>query len=225
MSSICKRELATKDRPLLRPESIGSLKRRLSDVIIRDNSDCPSTISSGYDELDSLFPQQGLPFGQIFELTGGASCGKTSLLINMLARFSTSHTIGYVDLSGCLSPHGLVSSGLNRDNFILVRSNKEDEAIKAAEQFVRTGQVSIIVCDLCGRSEPLNSSQVHRLRINTVRFHRLVILLTDDSKQLLPPSMVSGQLKVERITPNKVNVTVTKSRIITAGRQAEIRLN
>jgi hypothetical protein len=94
------------------PEAIRSLGRRSG-----------LYFPTGLAELDNLFPSgRGIPYGQLIEITGGPSSGKTSLLFRLLASAGRPRrTVAYVDFDGAFFPEAAASAGVDLKRLLVIR--------------------------------------------------------------------------------------------------------
>ncbi len=179
---------------------------------------------TGLAALDRLFPS-GIPYGQLIELTGSASCGKTSLLLSILAGQVKEMTAAYIDVSDMFFPGAAQACGVNLDRLIVVRPRSLPEALRTMELLLRYRVVGCLACDLVTQYRALSTSWLHRLRTHTVRRHGLVFFLTEDSRRIIAPSMMSVRLQVQRRDASTIQVVVAKSRISPEGVTAEVKMN
>jgi hypothetical protein len=191
--------------------------------------------ATGLPQLDRIFPKAcGLPCGQLIEITGGLSSGKTSLLYCLLTTASADgRTIVYVDFDNAFFPDTTPGSTLQLSQLLVVQpADTAPDSLRAglrtAELLLRDRRADIIVFDLIGRHIPLPLGLLHRLRLKTVRAKGLVIFLTQKTKaDIIPSSMAALRLEVrraDRTDQNRLNITVTKSRLCAEGIQMEVRL-
>ena len=198
------------------PEAIRSLT---------DQSD--RFFAAGRVELDALFPSgRGIPYGQLIEITGGVSSGKTSLLFCLLA--ANSHTTAaYVDFGNSFFPDAAGAVGLDLSRLLVIKptSAQLKPGLRSGELLLRDHHADIIVFDLAGWRQPLPIGLLHRLRLKTVRAKGLVIFLTQ-AADIIPASMTSLRLEVQRSSdrPHHLLVTVTKSRLCAEGLQCRVQL-
>ena len=182
-------------------------------------------LATGNPQFDALFAGNGMPFGHLYEVTGRLSCGKTALLFFLLARLLSTMPAAYIDASGTFFPSAAAAAGVSLERLLVIPVSSETEAVLAAGRIQHSTAARVVVCDLTGRRQALSTTLIHRLRIGALKYHRLVIFLTDQSAHVLPPSMMSAQLTVTRRNRSTVIVTVTKSRITAEGKCAEVRLS
>jgi hypothetical protein len=213
------------------------LRQKWPDAIRSLNEQDELSFPTGLAELDRLFAsKRGIPYGQLIEIRGGISSGKTSLLFRILSGRPNS-TIAYVDFCHTFFPEATIASGLNLDRLLLIRpaptrpeSDNHDNTLKAglrtAELLLRDHHANLIAFDLVGWRTALPIGLLHRLRLRTVRAKGLVIFLTQTSG-IIPSSMASLRLETKRIdpaTPNRLLITITKSRLCAEGVRLEVSL-
>ena len=195
---------------------------------------------TGVPGLDALFPRQGIPYGQLIEITGATGCGKTSLLFMLLAALTKNDTVAYIDHSGSFFPNAAVSYGVDAGKLSVIKPDNFVIGLRSAELLLSHQMVDHAVIDLTStqhdtkkihllkRDSSPQPTLLHRLRQQVVRSKALMIFLTDNSNQTmqsLPASMVALRLDVSRLIPSRINITITKSRISPESAHAEVLLN
>ena len=183
------------------------------------------TFSTGLPALDGLFPDRGIPSGQLIEITGGPSSGKTSLLFTLLAALTRNGRAVYIDLSRSFFPAAAAACGVDLRRFLAVTPNSTATALRVGELLLKHNVASWIVFDLVGRREMLPMIMLHRLRLKATRSRGLVFFLTEHNSATIPPSMVALRLEIERRTGTSLAVTVTRSRISAEGATVEVPLH
>jgi len=103
---------------------------------------------TGISRLDALFPRQGIPYGQLIEITGAVGCGKTSLLFMMLATLTKSGTVAYIDLSGSFFPAAAASCGVDIEKLSVVKPDNFVMGLRSAELLLSHQMVDSVVVDL-----------------------------------------------------------------------------
>ncbi|UCC43151.1 MAG: hypothetical protein JSU65_08345 [Candidatus Zixiibacteriota bacterium] len=192
---------------------------------------------SGLPEFDALFPLGGIPYGQLIEITGSASSGKTSFLFKLLSHLTRAERAAYIDYSNNFFPSAAAAGHIDLSRLLLIKpdpiSGRSNDVIKnglrTAEILLQHKAASWLVFDLVGQSEPLPITLLHRLRLKTVRVRALTIFLTEDNSAIIPSSMASLRLEVRRAENNdssnsRVRVGITKSRICKEGARVELSL-
>jgi hypothetical protein len=115
----------------------------------------------------------GLPRGAVTELTGAASCGKTTLLLAVLAQATTrGEFVAVVDTQDTFDPASAARCGVNLDHLVWVRcGGRADLAMKAADLLVHGGGFGVVGLDLAG----VSLRMLHRIPLSCWwRFRRAV---------------------------------------------------
>ncbi len=181
---------------------------------------------TGIKPFDGLFPTGGIPYGQLIELTGDSSSGKTSLLLRILAGLSGRGRTAYVDTGHTFFCGAAEISGVDLSRLVIARPDNLQSAARTTELLLQHKLAGCIVFDLVGqKSDLLEIAWCHRLRARTVRARGLVIFVTQNNSNVIPPSMISLRLQVNRLSAGSIQVTVTKSRICPEGAKAEVILH
>lgn len=207
--------------------------------------------ATGQTELDAFFPSgRGIPYGQLIEITGGVSSGKTSLLFSLLA--ANSRTAAYVDFGNSFFPDAASAADLDLSRLLVIKpissptinggpprvtlsrskggepdrsSLQLKSGLRSGELLLRNRHADIIVFDLVKHRTPLPIGLLHRLRLKTVRAKGLVIFLTQ-AANIIPASMTSLRLKAQRSDDHshRLLITVTKSRLCAEGLRCQVSL-
>jgi hypothetical protein len=172
--------------------------------------------------LQSLFPRIGIPAGQLLEITGGVSSGKTSVMLQLLAGISHRAAVLYVDFSKSFFPLSALSAGIALDKMTLLQPESLVAGIRTAELLLQQRKVKCVVFDLVGRNEKMPQILLHRLRQLTVKSRAVALFLTDENSHALPVSLISLQLTVSREGSDAIEVITTKSRLSREGAKAEL---
>ena len=100
-------------------------------------------LSTGMKHLDLLL-SGGIPRGQITEIIGPASSGKTSLLLSILSQATRrGEVVAYVDSFSSLDPAFARKAGIDLQRLLWVRGG----ALKAVDILAQAGGFGIIVLD------------------------------------------------------------------------------
>lgn len=180
--------------------------------------------TTGITELDRLFPEGGIPYGQLIEVSGDTSSGKTGLVFVMLASITRSGTAAYIDLQGTLFPPAALSGGVDVDRLLVIRPDSLASGLRATELLFRHRLACCTVLDLVGHRLPLPYTLLHRLRLQTVRAKGMVIFLTENNSTLIPASLISLRLEITRRSSQTIAATITRSRFTSLGGTVEVRL-
>lgn len=179
---------------------------------------------TGIPALDSLFPHGGIPCGQLLELTGGPSSGKTTLLLTILAALTRNGRAVYIDPGRSFFPAAAAAAGIDLDRLLTVAPTAIPTGLRVAELLLKHNIAPWIVLDLVGQTEPLPMIMLHRLRIGAGRARGLIFFLTENNSGIIPPSLVALRLEINRIDRHRLGVTVAKSRISREGVTVEVPL-
>jgi hypothetical protein len=183
------------------------------------------SFSTGLGQLDALFSTGGIPYGQLIEINGSVSSGKTSLLFAILASLTRTATAAYIDFANSFYPAAAVSGGINMAQLMIIKPGNLRDGVRSAELLFRHRAVETIVFDLVGQTELLPVTMMHRLRRQTVKSKALIFFLTENSSSLIPTSMVSLKLQVSRVSHSIIEVTIAKSRICREGIKVEVAID
>jgi hypothetical protein len=178
--------------------------------------------STGIEAFDSLFSHNGIPYGQLVEINGSVSSGKTSFLFKILSSFARKQPIAYLDFSSSFFPSAAESSGIDISKIFVVRADDFREGLRAAELILRNKIVCCVVFDLVGMKGSLPLTMMHRLRQIILKAGSILIFLTEENPGLIPASMISLRLEVSRNENSRLEVAVTKSRIGNVGSRVEL---
>ncbi|HEV2447666.1 MAG TPA: hypothetical protein VGS58_17165 [Candidatus Sulfopaludibacter sp.] len=116
-------------------------------------------VRSGISEVDSAIG--GLPRGALTEIVGGASSGRTSLLLSILAEATArQETCALVDAEDSFDPHSAAAAGVHLERLIWVRSSHNAEhALKAADLLIQGGGFGLVIMDL-GDTPPATARRI-----------------------------------------------------------------
>jgi hypothetical protein len=220
-------DMPTTSTPIIEPAITDIkklLQRKFPEALAGGDALSPFIFKTGISSLDSLFPGGSIPYGQLIEITGTFSCGKTSLLLHILSRLVSVRRFAYVDTGNTFFPGAATAAGIDLDRLAIIKPKGMADAIRSTEMMLRLKVAKCVVCDLFGQRGLLPVPLFHRLRAHTVRSKGLVFFVTDSNSQVIPPSMMSLQLTIRRKNAISVLVTVTRSRISREGLCAEVSL-
>ncbi|MFH2056270.1 MAG: hypothetical protein ABIJ61_09960 [bacterium] len=172
-------------------------------------------------EFASLAPRVDLS-GQIVEICGALSSGKTSFLYRVLAGITPPPTIAYFDFAHSFFPAAALQAGIDLERLLLLQPTDQGKALRLAEQILSAELARCLVFDLISMSEPLPRIMLHRLRQQLNRADALLLLLTQSDHSLLPASLVSLRLEVSRGVGGTLTATVLRSRLSAEGIRLEV---
>jgi hypothetical protein len=201
-------------------QTIEELSQRHPGLMIPSTEVPHLVFPSGLVELDSLFADRGIPYGQLIELTGAESSGKTRLLHVMLAGLIRQGRAAWFDPQGMFCPEAARAAGIDLRRLLAVTADATDKGLRAAEILLEQNICLVVVFDLTRERQMLPLPLLHRLRLKTVRAKGLAIFLTEaqaDGRSIIPASMTSLRLLVERSTGTMYRISVVRSRICKEG--------
>jgi hypothetical protein len=109
-------------------------------------------IPSGYSEVDTLVGG-GFPRGQLSEISGPASSGRTSLALGLLATVTQAGELAaVVDGADAFDPLSAESVGVDLDRVLWARAPAWREALRCCERLLETEGIPLVLLDLA--SEP-----------------------------------------------------------------------
>lgn len=199
------------------------IRERWPDALYSDTRD-RTLFSTGIPALDHLFRDNGIPHGQILEINGNTSSGKTSILLRSLSEQAAHGVVAYLDFSGTFFPAAAETSGVDISRLLVVSPENVREGLRAAELILREKVSSCIVFDMVGVRGKLPVTLLHRLRQSILKSSALMMFLTEGRNDLIPASMISIGLHIERMDPKRVLASIIKSRISISGTRAVIEL-
>ncbi len=104
-------------------------------------------ISCGIWPLDAIIGG-GLPVGRIIEIYGPESSGKTTICLKAVAEVQKEGgTCAYIDAEHALDPVYAEHLGVDVPNLIISQPDSGEMALDVVENFVRTGEVRLIIVD------------------------------------------------------------------------------
>ena len=111
----------------------------------------PPPAEEGVSPLHSLLGLAARPSrGQLIELTGCPSSGRTALAYQLAREATTRGELaGWVDLPDSLDPRGLRRAGVRLESLLWVRPRRVQAALRATELLLHTG-FALVVIDLEG---------------------------------------------------------------------------
>ena len=159
--------------------------------------------------------------GKIIQLEGGRSSGKCSLLLEALAHTSSEDLLWLLPSNEQFPPYSPRFSVLTAGSLLDALKILETILIKKVFRFVclDLSTASSKDNDLC-----YNYVLWQRLRHQAVRNNITLYILTPEGSFSLPGSIVSLRLSVRRSSSEKVQVTVSRSRMSAEGAHQEVLL-
>src|SRR5947199_7264971 len=113
-----------------------------------DRSMDVETISSGSLGLDIALGVGGLPRGQVVEIYGPESSGKTTLALHTVAEGQNKSGISaFIDAEHALDPVYARKLGVNIDELLISQPDTGEQALEICDTLVRSGAVDVLVVD------------------------------------------------------------------------------
>lgn len=200
-----------------------------------ENFDNLTTIPTNIADFDSILPKGGLPAGELIQISGARSSGKTYFLFKILAGLKNLEgLILYFDLTGEISPQVIKLSGLDLTKFIHIGSEKVTASLRAAEVLFVNREIKLVVFDLVGFKDKIPKALILRLKRTVKKSKGILFFLTDENYQGLTSSITALRLKVIRIPfenvldqrpcdlSEKLSVTIVKNRFGKEGKSVEL---
>jgi recombination protein RecA len=108
----------------------------------------PAVIGTGFPALDAALGIGGLPRGRIVELFGGASTGKTTLALQVVAHAqSEALTAAWVDAEHVFDPAYAARLGVQLDRLPVAQPESAEQALEMVRQLAASHAVDLVVVD------------------------------------------------------------------------------
>jgi predicted ATP-dependent serine protease len=168
-------------------------------------------LSTGIEFIDKRLLPGGLPCGQLIEIIGSKSSGKTTFLLKILSGLSSHEkVIAYFDLSQTFYPPSAEKSGIDLKKLLILRPENIQAGLRAAEILFRNKAINITVFDLVETKEQLQKTLLLRLKKSLIQVRGIGIFLREPDSTQIQGNKISLSLKVERLN-QKVSIKIEKS--------------
>ena len=189
---------------------------------------------SGIADLDALLAPAGIPAGQLTEIFGTGSCGKTMLTFAILAASTREGAFAaYVDPAGTFFAPAAAAAGVEVGRLIVVRPRDAAATRRAVDALVRGGACAVVAVDCSADSNALRATHCARLVAQAEKTGTALIVVSNGSVQAVA-SFASLRLRAHSLAPLWqagsdgggrllgciASVDVAKSRAIAPGRSA-----
>jgi recombination protein RecA len=197
------------------------------------------SVPTGFPALDRALGLGGLPKGEVCELVGPATSGKTTLALKFLAQAQVGGSqVGYIDQALYFDPDYAYRCGVDLSRLVAGTPQDLTEALAMAEALARSGSLAALVLDTldflwddAGAANSL-AATVNRLRAPLARSGTILLVL-HDSPDVRSPALsalahtANIRLQVVRerwlqqhgdIRGYEARVEVLKNRVGPAGR-------
>lgn len=133
-------------------EVVDKIKKQYGDGAVMRMKDGPikkiDSIHSGSLNLDLAIGVGGIPRGRITEIFGPESSGKTTVCQHLVAEAQKAGgKCVYVDMEHALDPAYAERCGVNIRELYIAQPDTGEEALGIAEDFIRSGEVAVVVVD------------------------------------------------------------------------------
>ena len=124
-------------------------------------------LATGVPAVDRLLGG-GLPSGRLSELSGPASCGRTSLGLSLLAKATAAgEYAAWIDWADAFDPVSAQAAGVDLERVLWVRPLEFEAVLRCADQVLKAGGFALVGLDLARTGAPrpnIPSSAWPRLR-------------------------------------------------------------
>ena len=104
-------------------------------------------LSTGFRALDEALAG-GLPRAAIVELFGPASCGKTTLALQIVAHVQSSGgSVAWIDAEHAFDPARAAFLGVELESLPVIQPQTAEQALESAERLAATGALDLLVLD------------------------------------------------------------------------------
>lgn len=182
-------------------------------------------LATGIDVIDKKLLPGGLPSGQLIEITGSKSSGKTSFLFKILSGLSTKEkVIAYFDFSQNFYPPSAQKLGINLKKLLILRPSNIQAGLRAAEILFRNKTTNVAVFDLVETKDELPRTLLLRLKKSLIQCRGIGIFLREPDSTPIQGNKISLSLKVERQN-QKISLKIEKSLFVMNSKSMEMVLN
>lgn len=122
----------------------------------------PSRLHTGFTALDKALPGGGWQTGTLTELLiEHEGIGEFSLLLPALRQLTQHHWVALIQPPYIPYAPALANAGIRLDHTLIVDTDNDDDTLWSAEQLLRTGLFSAVICWIC----KTHSRQQRRLQL------------------------------------------------------------
>jgi len=175
--------------------------------------------------LDYGLLRGGLPRGQLIEIVGSKSSGKTTLLFRiLLALNKEGRSIAYLDFSKTFYPPSAQKSGIDLKKVLVLRPKNIQSGIRAGEMLFRSGGICVAVFDLIRTKDQIPKALLLRLKKSVRQASGIGIFLREPDSTKVQRNQLALCLKVEKLN-QKLLVKTEKSLFGMENRSVELVLS
>jgi len=151
--------------------------------------------------LDALLGPRGVPKGQLTEIFGSSSSGKTTLALALLAACTREGGIGaYIDPALSLFAPVAAGAGIDLRRIIVVRPRDEAAARRAVDALVRGGACGVVALDCGDWPHVLQTHHCARLVAQAEKTGTVLLVISGGSNAALA-SFASLRLRAHGLAP------------------------
>ena len=213
-----------------------ALERRWQGVVPHAAAPVRPGRPSGITDLDALLGTAGVPKGQLTELYGPRSSGKTMIAFALLASAIREGALGaYIDPQGGFFAPAAAGAGIDTRRLIVVRPRDLAGTRRAADALVRGGACAVVVADCSESPGALQTHHCARLVSQAEKTGTVLVAVTSGDMQPVA-SFASLRLRAHGIAPLwqdgsdgsgrllgcSASVDIAKSRAFPPGRSARL---
>jgi hypothetical protein len=159
-------------------------------------------LPTGIHTLDHELLQGGLPGGNLIEIVGSKSSGKTTLLFRILPGLNKEgRRIAYFDFSQTFYPPSAKESGIDLKKILVIRPINIQAGLRAAEILLRSEDICLAVFDLVATSDQIPKALLLRLKRSVKQAGGIGIFLREPDSTRVQRNQVALCLKVKRQRP------------------------
>ena len=128
--------------------------------------------------IDTLL-EGGFPTGQLAEITGPLSSGRTSVALSLLAQTTggSAELAAWVDLADAFDPLSARTLGADLDRILWIRAHQLSEALRSLEKLIDTDGIPLVFFDSSGAKGTIPDSVWTRLsRVSRATETTLILL-------------------------------------------------
>lgn len=193
---------------------LGALKEWLARSGAAPRALAEEVVASGLPELDAGLLPGGFVRGQISVLSGQAGTGRMTVAAHVVAAETRrGRAVAWIDVERTLYPPALARLGVELERLLLVRPERPERAVKAAELVVDAGVFGVVV--LSGLSRDLAGAEARRLHLATEKARVATLVLLEPALGLTSARWVLGF----RRDPDKVEIELLRGSHGRSGRR------
>jgi hypothetical protein len=214
------------------------IQRRWHSAIAHEARACTRGRLSGFPQLDALLAPAGIPSGQLLEISGQASSGKTGLALAIAAAFLRSGDIcAYVDPQKSFFAPFAAAGGVDLKRLLIVRPQDATAMRRAIDALVRAGAFAAVVIDCSQNPSAVQTHHCTRLVAQAAKNGTTLVALSHGNTPALAscaslrlhagdiaPLWQPGSDGEDRLCGYRTSISLIKSRSIAPGRSVMLNV-